>query len=193
LLRLRPVLAHEPVRPEPDVVEQAALPDDEHLLEDGDDPGPDRRAGRPDPVLLDTVELEHALVGSMDAGEDLDEGAFPRAVLAEDRVHLAGTELEGAVTERFRRAEPLGDAGDAERNTGLRGGRARRRRRPRRFRRLRHHLRRPPPPARPGAPRSRGGAGPDPTPGRATSLLLELRRVGRMGEEVVQVAGGRPA
>jgi hypothetical protein len=44
----------------------------------------------------------------MDAGDDLDERALPRAVLAEDRVDLGTPQLERAVAQRLRRAEDLG-------------------------------------------------------------------------------------
>ena len=50
---------------------------------------------------------EPAGVGPVDAGEDLDEGGLPGAVLADEAVHLARVELDVAVLEGVDGAEAL--------------------------------------------------------------------------------------
>ena len=47
--------------------------------------------------------------GAMDAREDLDEGRFAGAVLAEKRVESAGLQLQVDLAKRDRRAKSLGD------------------------------------------------------------------------------------
>ena len=56
----------------------------------------------------------------MDPGEDLDERALAGAVLADERVDLAGTQVERHVVERLGRPEPLRHAGERD---GARRGR----------------------------------------------------------------------
>ena len=51
-----------------------------------------------------------ALGRRVDAGHDLDERRFPRAVLAEKRVDLAASDVEIHVIERERAGELLDDA-----------------------------------------------------------------------------------
>ena len=82
--------------PSQSVVEDRAGGDDEHLLEDRDDPDgrappaasgwPRRRDRRP----------RSSRVGAVDPREHLHERALARPVLAHDRVHLAHKEIEGA-------------------------------------------------------------------------------------------------
>ncbi len=55
------------------------------------------------------VDQNFAAVRLVDAGHDLDQGRFAGAVLAEQRMNLAGFEREGNVVERLRRGEALGD------------------------------------------------------------------------------------
>ena len=122
---------------------------DEHVLGDGQvreearllvDDGDPERAGLRRTVDRDRlpVEEDRPAVGLMDAGEDLDQRALARAVLADEGVDLARDEVERDVVERLGRRESLGDpaqlgagrGGDG--SDGLRLGhrsRARRRRR----------------------------------------------------------------
>ncbi len=60
------------------------------------------------------VDKDLSGVGLLDAGHDLDERRFPRAVLPEKRVDLAGVKCQGNVVERLDRAEALRDAPDLE-------------------------------------------------------------------------------
>ena len=53
------------------------------------------------------VEQEPARVRPVDAREDLDERGLPRAVLADEAVHLAAEELNITVLERVDGAEAL--------------------------------------------------------------------------------------
>ena len=52
-----------------------------------------------------------ALVGLVGAGEDLDQGGLPGAVLPEQRVHLAGPDVEVDAVQRAHAGEHLDDAG----------------------------------------------------------------------------------
>ena len=52
--------------------------------------------------------------GDVDAAEDLDDRRLAAAVLADERVHLAGAQLEGRVAHGLGRAERLGEVGDAQ-------------------------------------------------------------------------------
>ena len=54
-------------------------------------------------------EQDFAAVGLIDAGDDLDQRGFAGAVLAEQRMDLAGVKGERDVFERLRRVEALGD------------------------------------------------------------------------------------
>ena len=58
-------------------------------------------------------------------GQDLDEGALAGPVLADQRVDLAGEQLERDVVERLRREEPLGDAAELDARGARRASRAR--------------------------------------------------------------------
>ena len=52
--------------------------------------------------------------GSMDAREDLDEGRFPRAILAEERVDFAGFDIQIEIVERERSGKALRDPANGE-------------------------------------------------------------------------------
>ena len=81
--------------------------DDQHLLEDGDDPevrAPPAESGRRS-VRLPATSIDPA-IGPVDAGEHLDERALARPVLAHDRVHLTDPQVERAPYS-LRRAERL--------------------------------------------------------------------------------------
>jgi hypothetical protein len=64
----------------------------------------DRRPGKQDLAMIRLI----------DAGHDLDQRRLAGAVLAEQRVDLAGMERERDVIQRLRGAEPLGDAAQFE-------------------------------------------------------------------------------
>ena len=57
---------------------------------------------------------DRAVVGLVGAGEDLDEGGLPGAVLAEQTVHFAGLDLQVHAVEGADAGERLGDAGHGE-------------------------------------------------------------------------------
>src|SRR5207245_4480009 len=96
---------------------------DEDVLGDGE-VGEDHRLlihrGDPEGLRLErashahqtAVDMELPGVGLLDAGHDLDERRFSRAVLPEQRVDLARLKLEGNIVERLNRAEALRDAPD---------------------------------------------------------------------------------
>ena len=69
--------------------------------------GPDTRIGSPS-------EVDLAAIGLVVAGEHLHQGRLAGAVLAEQRVDLAGAHLERDVVERLHPGERLGDAVDVE-------------------------------------------------------------------------------
>src|SRR5438445_10519837 len=77
------------------------------------------RSGRTRKDQLMAVELEVAGVGSVDAGEDLDQSALARSVLADERVNLVGNELEVDVDEGLDGAKSLGDPGQLENGRDL--------------------------------------------------------------------------
>ena len=112
--RARDARAPRAVGAEPDVVEHRAGLGDEDLLEDRDDAAALRLARRPDRRDELAVELDLAGVRGVDAAEDLDQRRLAGAVLADERVDLAGAQLEGGVADRLGRAERLGDVGDAQ-------------------------------------------------------------------------------
>ena len=106
-----------PIAPEP---EPAALVAHDHVLERGH--GPDQLevlVDHADAVadgvarLVDvdrpTVDPDLAAVGAIEAGEDVHQRRLAGAVLAEQRVQLARTELELRVVEGDRGAEALVD------------------------------------------------------------------------------------
>ena len=61
-----------------------------------------------------TVDKKNAAVGAIHAGNDLDQRAFARSVLAADRANLLGIQRQGDVPENLIRAEPLGEPFDCE-------------------------------------------------------------------------------
>ena len=88
--------------------QREVLPDDA----DAEGAGRDRRH-RVDP-LAEVVHLG-AGIGRIDAGDDLDQRALARAVLAGEAVHFPGQHLERDVLERAHAAEGLRDMREAER------------------------------------------------------------------------------
>ena len=108
----------------------AAVVAEQHVLGDGErldepevlvhhrDAGGERVARRREPDGL-APQLDRSGVGLVEAREDVREGALPRTVLAEQRVHLAdgGLEVDGVVREHA--GEALGDPAHRHR-----GGRA---------------------------------------------------------------------
>ena len=62
------------------------------LVDDGDAQVARRR--RPSEHELLAVQLHMTGIGSVDAGQDLHEGALARSVLADKRVDLVGEEVE---------------------------------------------------------------------------------------------------
>jgi hypothetical protein len=76
-----------------------------------------RVLGRGRLVRLATEE-ELALVGLVDAGQQLHQRRLAGAVLADQREHLAGAQVEVHVLERLDAGEALGDALDMEQELG---------------------------------------------------------------------------
>ncbi len=69
------------------------------------------------------VAIENlAAVARVDAGEDLDEGRFARAVLAEQGMHLAAPDGEVDRVEGQRGGEALGDAAHLQERRGVGSG-----------------------------------------------------------------------
>ena len=96
------------------------LPAEVHVLDDVevvaegqiliDDLDPELgRVLRPVDVHLLAFEQDPAAVGGVGAGDALDEGRFTGAVVADERHHLSGTDLEVDVVQRLHRAERLRD------------------------------------------------------------------------------------
>ena len=79
----------------------------------GADAGRERRAWL---AKLDRVAVEEhaARVGTVHAGDDLDEGRFAGAVLAHQGVDLARLQVERDVIERSNARERLADAFDRQ-------------------------------------------------------------------------------
>ena len=119
-------LRADAVAPQPDVVEHGAGLGDEHLLEHGDDAallrGARRRGARPA-----RREARSAASGRVHAAEDLDERALAGAVLADERVHLAGAQLERRSAQSLGGAEGLRSGPRPEPATVRRFGARRRR------------------------------------------------------------------
>src|SRR5207248_5774081 len=101
-----------------DVLRDGERLDEPEVLVDHPDPGVERVARD---VEVDAVAVDEdlALVRPVQAGEDVGEGALAGAVLAEERVHLAGGGLEVDAVVRE-------DAGEALRDPAHRDGRRRR-------------------------------------------------------------------
>ena len=90
-----------------DVLGDGEVGEDERFLVDRDDPlslgvGGRRHHGR------FAVDEDLTTVGMVEPGDDLDQRRLPCAVLAEQRVDLAGVQLDLRVVERQRAAEALG-------------------------------------------------------------------------------------
>ena len=81
--------------------------EERRLLVDDRDPGV-ARVGGPAERRPRAPSIEQpAAVGRVDAAEDLDERRLAGAVLADERVGLAGVEIDRDVVERVDRAEGL--------------------------------------------------------------------------------------
>ena len=98
---------------EEEVAGHAHQRDEVDLLVDGRDPGVLglQRGGEADRAA---VVAQLAAVGPVHAGEDLDEGGFPGAVLAHQGVHLPGPQGEVHAVQGEYAGEGLGQAADGE-------------------------------------------------------------------------------
>src|SRR5207248_5536080 len=65
-------------------------------------------------VHLLALEQDGAAIGRMDARDAFDQGGLPRAVVADERHHLAAANLEVDVGEGLHRPEGLGDSAQLE-------------------------------------------------------------------------------
>ena len=113
---LRPVEAAEAEGggvAEEDVLGDGELGEEQELLVDGGDAALDRVA-RGDGGELALADADAAAVGGVHAGDDLDERRLAGAVLAEERVHLAGEDVEVDVLEDADAGEGLRDAGERD-------------------------------------------------------------------------------
>ena len=84
---------------EPDVLLDGEVGDQRQFLEHGGDAARLRgvRIGR---AIVLAIDEDRAAVMAHGARQDLDEGAFPGAVLAEQRMHLAGAGTEFSLAQR---------------------------------------------------------------------------------------------
>ena len=94
---------------EEEVARDAHERDHREVLIDGGYPAVEGVARRGEADLLALAE-DLALVGLVDAGERLDQGGLPRAVVAEEAHHLAGADAHGDVLEGDDAPEVLRDA-----------------------------------------------------------------------------------
>src|SRR5204862_3816133 len=94
-----PMVAEDDVRGDGEPLDEA------EVLVDHRDPGVERVTGGRK-LHAFPVEQDLALVGAIEAREDVREGALARAVLAEERMHLAGRRLEidAVVRDHCRKA-----------------------------------------------------------------------------------------
>jgi hypothetical protein len=76
------------------------------------------RLTRGSQVNLAPLPADGAAVAAVDAGQNLDQGRFARAVLAHDRMHLARQDGQAAVRQGRDAAEGLGDAGHLQKRFG---------------------------------------------------------------------------
>jgi hypothetical protein len=60
------------------------------------------------------VDFDRSGIGLVRAGDDFDERRFPRAVLTDQAVNLAGAKVEGNAFERVDAGEGFGDARQLE-------------------------------------------------------------------------------
>ncbi len=117
-----PMPALERLRADEDVLRDAEVGEERRLLEDDRDPRLLRLLGAVEDHLL-AVEQQPAALGPVDAGEDLHERRLAGAVLAHERVRLAGVQLDVRVLERADGAEGLVGVLEHEHRLG-RGGHA---------------------------------------------------------------------
>ena len=96
----------ERLPPDEDVLDHGQVGEQRRLLVDDCDPRLDggSRAAQRD---LDAVDEQPPAVRGVDAGEDLDQRRLASAVLAHERVRLAGVEVDRDVLEGMDRAERL--------------------------------------------------------------------------------------
>src|SRR5581483_8239396 len=110
---------------EEDVVENGHRRRERELLVDQRDPMPDRVARRAE-AHRTPVDDDLARVGRHSAGDDLPERRLAGAVLADERVDLAGLDGDAHVVERPRTAVVLADPAELDPETGGAGGGPRR-------------------------------------------------------------------
>jgi len=97
------------LKPEEDVVGDAALGQQAELLVDDADPGPARLDRMPEGDGL-AAKLDLAFVGPVDAAEHLHQGRLAGAVLPADRMNFPGMAVEADIVERPHAGETLADA-----------------------------------------------------------------------------------
>ena len=123
----RPALTCRPVQPPPraagferhrDVLGDRQVGEERWLLVDGGDAERAGAAGihRRHDVAVDD---ELAAIRRLGAGDDLDEGGFPRAVLTDEGVHFARTEIEGDPLEGADAGKRFGDGGRGQQHVWL--------------------------------------------------------------------------
>jgi hypothetical protein len=91
-----------------DVFRHVEVGEDHRLLVDGGDAQRLRLLRVADVHRL-AVDQDLTGVGAVDAGHDLDQRGLARAVLADQRVHLARIERQRHILQRLRGVEALGD------------------------------------------------------------------------------------
>ena len=117
--------AMQRLAPEEDVGGDAELRDEVQLLVDDGDARPPRRRGRWRSATGRAVDPDLAVIVGVHAGEDLHQRRLAGAVLAHQRVHLAGAEVEVDAVERGDAGEALADAARAQQRAPLRASPAR--------------------------------------------------------------------
>ena len=113
LLRPFELASEQAVGAEPDVVQHRLAGRRQHFLEHDRDPEL-AHSPRTTPRDRAAVKGELALVWAVHPADDLDERRLARAVFAEQRVHLTGSDLEVRVDERSGRPEAFGHVGERE-------------------------------------------------------------------------------
>ena len=98
---------------EEDVLGHGQLGEQQQLLEHGGDAG-GLRLLRAAEVDLAPVDADRARVRPVDAGDDLDQRRLAGAVLAQQRMDLAGTDVEADVVQRPHAGERLAQALDRQ-------------------------------------------------------------------------------
>ncbi len=99
--------------PEPDVLLDRQIGDERKLLEYGRD-AQRLRGIRIVRAKVLAVDVNRSRVVAQRAGQDLDERALAGAVLAEQRMHFAGTGRKRRLAQRDDAAEPLAQAFDVD-------------------------------------------------------------------------------